>query len=138
MMFLITISIYFVGVNLIAYRSFANDKRKAINNERRTPEKTLLFWAGIGGWFGAKLAQHRLRHKTYKQPFGSELNFVGMLQAACAVLLIGVFTALALIPTGADFKRPEQVKSVAQPDVPPADGPPMISARPPAGRPATL
>ena len=137
MTFLITIFVYFVAVNLVAYRAFAIDKRKAINNERRTPEKTLLFWASVGGWIGAKVAQHRLRHKTYKQPFGSELNFIGMLQAACAVLLIGVFTALILVPTGVNFSRPPQTASPAPQAVQPVDGQLLISLRPPAARPAT-
>lgn len=137
MILLITILIYFAGVNLIAYSAFAADKRKAINKEQRTPEKTLLFWASIGGWIGAKIAQHKLRHKTYKQPFGRDLNFIGHLQAACAVLFLCVFIALAFVPTGADFSRPAQTVVAAPQAVQPADGPPLISLRPPAGRPAT-
>ncbi|MGJ8595092.1 DUF1294 domain-containing protein [Sulfitobacter sp.] len=136
MITLIPIFIYFIGVNLIAYRAFANDKRKAINKEQRTSEKTLLFWASIGGWIGAKIAQRRLRHKTYKQPFGSELNFIGMLQAACVVLFIGVFTALALVPTGAKFSRRAQTAVAVPQAVQPADGPTAISLRPPEVRPA--
>ncbi|WP_366863221.1 DUF1294 domain-containing protein [uncultured Sulfitobacter sp.] len=137
MIFLITIFVYFVGVNIFAYRAFAIDKRKAINNDRRTSEKTLLFWASIGGWIGAKIAQHRLRHKTHKQPFGSELNFIGMLQVACMVLFIGVFTALAFVPTGANFRRPAQTASPVPQVVQPVDGQLLISLRPPAARPAT-
>lgn len=66
----------FGTANFVAYRSFALDKQRAINGLRRIPERKLLRNAFWGGSIGAKLAQHRLRHKTYKQPFGLKLNLI--------------------------------------------------------------
>ena len=65
---------YILLANALAYTAFAVDKSRAINAERRIPERSLLILATLGGWIGAKIAQHRLRHKTRKQPFGLLLN----------------------------------------------------------------
>lgn len=56
-------------VSVIAYAFYALDKRAAINNRRRTPEKSLQFLALIGGWPGALIAQQQFRHKTQKISF---------------------------------------------------------------------
>ena len=65
---------YILLANTLAYTAFAVDKSRAIRAERRIPERSLLILATLGGWIGAKIAQHRLRHKTRKQPFGTLLN----------------------------------------------------------------
>ncbi len=84
---------YLALINIKAYRAFAADKQKAIDKEWRTPESTLLFWALTGGWPGAKIAQRRLRHKTYKQPFGRKLNRIPFYQAI--TVFIFIFTPAA-------------------------------------------
>jgi uncharacterized membrane protein YsdA (DUF1294 family) len=70
---------YGVLVNGLAYTAFAVDKSRAIRAERRIPEPSLLILSTLGGWIGAKAAQHRLRHKTRKQPFGMLLNLSGLI-----------------------------------------------------------
>ncbi|MDK9706272.1 MAG: DUF1294 domain-containing protein [Desulforhopalus sp.] len=45
------------------------DKRKAQNDQRRTPEKILHFFSMIGGWPGALIAQRWLHHKSRKVSF---------------------------------------------------------------------
>ena len=65
---------YILLANGLAYTAFAVDKSRAINAQGRIPERSLLILATLGGWLGAKIAQHRLRHKTRKQPFGILLN----------------------------------------------------------------
>jgi len=79
---------YFLIVNAITYLAFRRDKRRSEARGWRTPEKTLLTMALVGGWPAAKLAQRRLRHKTRKQPFAFRLNMVGLLWAW------GIFAAL--------------------------------------------
>ena len=48
---------------------YAKDKWSATRKRRRTPERTLLLFGLAGGWPGALLAQHVLRHKTAKRSF---------------------------------------------------------------------
>jgi uncharacterized membrane protein YsdA (DUF1294 family) len=55
---------------------FRLDKDRAIRGEWRVSETTLLTLAFLGGWFGAKAAQRRFRHKTRKQPFRIFLNLI--------------------------------------------------------------
>ncbi|MCK0149925.1 DUF1294 domain-containing protein [Marivita sp. S6314] len=66
-------------INGATYLLFLFDKRRAIANEWRASERLLLFYAFIGGWFGAKLAQRRFRHKTRKEPFRTRLNQIPVL-----------------------------------------------------------
>lgn len=69
---------YGVFANLLTYAAFALDKRRAVEGGWRIPERTLLLLAALGGWPAAKLAQHRLRHMTRKQPFRLMLNLTGL------------------------------------------------------------
>ncbi len=61
-----------VVLNLVTWASYRWDKRQAgRSNARRTPERTLLALAWLGGWLGALVAVygHRRRHKTRKMRF---------------------------------------------------------------------
>ena len=62
---LVTISIYGLA-STATFLLYAWDKRAARRGLRRTPEATLHFWEICGGWPGAFLAQHWLRHKNAK------------------------------------------------------------------------
>lgn len=137
MIILSLILIYLLSVNVIAYRAFAKDKAYAIRNEQRTPEAKLLFWAEIGGWIGAKIAQRRLRHKTNKQPFGRQLNNAGILQALVLASFAAVFGVLAGISPEITSRDVARAAVPAAQAVPPAGAPPGVSLRPPAVRPAT-
>ncbi len=55
---------YLAVVNVIAFLVFGIDKRKAVKNKNRVPEKTLFLLAGIGGSVGALTAMEVFRHKT--------------------------------------------------------------------------
>ncbi len=81
---------YVLAVNAITYLAFRRDKRRSEAQGWRTPEKTLLTLAIVGGWPAAKLAQRRLRHKTRKQPFAFTLNLIGLAWAWALLLLLGV------------------------------------------------
>lgn len=83
------VAAYILLANALAYAAFAIDKSRAIRAQARIPERSLLILASLGGWIGAKIAQHRLRHKTRKQPFGILLNL--------SVLIIPGLIATALI-----------------------------------------
>ncbi len=76
--------LYLLAVNAAAYAAMAVDKQRAIDDQRRVPERTLLHLALIGGALGAVAAQQMLRHKTRKEPFRTQLWLIA---AAWAALL---------------------------------------------------
>jgi uncharacterized membrane protein YsdA (DUF1294 family)/cold shock CspA family protein len=57
------------AMSIITYWLYANDKKRARLGESRASETSLQVFALIGGWPGAFLAQHRLRHKCAKVSF---------------------------------------------------------------------
>lgn len=100
---LLALALWSGSCSVVAYEMFALDKRCALLGRWRVSESQLLFWAMIGGWPGAKLAQRRLRHKTRKEPFRSRLNKV-----AAVPLLLTVFAVfLTLSGTLAEFRPPD-------------------------------
>lgn len=63
------IVIAYFAASVITYFAYAFDKSKAQRGEWRTQESTLHFFALVGGWPGAALAQQHLRHKSQKKAF---------------------------------------------------------------------
>lgn len=56
-------------LSLITYLAYAADKSAARQGAWRTQENTLHLLALAGGWPGALIARHRLRHKSRKPSF---------------------------------------------------------------------
>ncbi|MDN4053188.1 DUF1294 domain-containing protein [Massilia sp. YIM B02763] len=78
----------YLGLSVVCFAVYANDKAAARRGGRRTPERTLLALALLGGWPGALLAQRRLRHKTSKAAFQRVFWLtVALNVAACAWLV---------------------------------------------------
>ena len=75
---------FYAVVSVIAYITYAIDKKAAINNRRRVSEKTLHLLGVVGGWPGAFLAQQRLRHKTQKTAFQVTFWLTVIVNLACA------------------------------------------------------
>ena len=98
---------YLVFANCIAIFLFDLDKRRAVMNEWRISESTLLAVAFLGGWPGAKYGQRKFRHKTRKQPFATQLNAIAILQMLLILSLlipdvrrqVSEFTSRFPIPT---------------------------------------
>ena len=57
------------GASAAAFVVYARDKSAAQQNAWRVSENTLLLLGLAGGWPGALVARHVLRHKSKKQPF---------------------------------------------------------------------
>lgn len=121
---------YLTLANLLAYAAFALDKKRARRGEWRVPERTLLMLAMLGGWLGAKLGQHRLRHKTRKQPFRAMLNLAGLVLpgAIGASLLLSASpeTVRGLNMMAADWLgslRPDAAQTADKPVMPHRFGP---------------
>ena len=75
---------WLILVNLAAFILYGVDKAKAKTGARRIPEKTLLFWAWIGGSIGAFLGMKVFHHKTLKVKF-----FVVPVLAVLEIVLCG-------------------------------------------------
>jgi uncharacterized membrane protein YsdA (DUF1294 family) len=88
----------FLLMNGFSFFQFWKDKRMAQQGGWRTPEMSLLFFASIGGFLGAKLGQTMFRHKTRKQPFAKLLNLTGLLNIGIAVVGIGLLTGWLVLP----------------------------------------
>ncbi len=65
----INITIYLLAINLIGILIMYVDKRKAIKQSWRIPEKSLLITALLGGSIGTMIGMYWFRHKTKKLKF---------------------------------------------------------------------
>lgn len=65
----------YAGISALTFLAYASDKAAARRNAWRTRESTLHMLGLAGGWPGALLAQHLLRHKSVKQSFKHSLWF---------------------------------------------------------------
>lgn len=72
---------YLIGINAITFLLFGFDKWMARVQTRRIPEKTLLFYACIGGSIGAVVGMQTFRHKTRKSSFLLSIGAIVLLQA---------------------------------------------------------
>jgi len=77
------LGLYLVA-SAIAFGAYALDKSAARNDQWRTQESTLHFFALVGGWPGALAAQRLLRHKSRKQSF--QIVFWFTVALNCGVL----------------------------------------------------
>ncbi|WP_042273629.1 DUF1294 domain-containing protein [[Clostridium] dakarense] len=78
------IYIYFIIINIVGFYFMYIDKRKAIKNEWRISEATLISIAIIGGSLGSLLGMYTFRHKTKHPKFTIGIPFIILLQ-------IGIF-----------------------------------------------
>lgn len=58
-----------VAASLVAFVAYGIDKRRAVREQRRIPERVLHLWSLVGGWPGALFGQRVFRHKTQKLAF---------------------------------------------------------------------
>ncbi|TJZ78854.1 DUF1294 domain-containing protein [Chitiniphilus eburneus] len=73
----------------IAVVLYWHDKHRAVNGGRRVPESTLQIVALLGGWPGAWIAQHLLRHKSRKASFRAVFVASALLNVAGLAWLSG-------------------------------------------------
>lgn len=82
---------YFLLLNALVWFLFWLDKRRAILNEWRISENTLLMLALLGGTIGAFAARKVFRHKTRKQPFVGQLYGIALFQIVIVAVPVGYF-----------------------------------------------
>ena len=79
---------YLLIINLIAFVMYGIDKKRAIRNEYRIRERTLLWLArlggGIGSWLGLKLFRHKTKHTKFRivEPLWMIIWLVAIMLAA--------------------------------------------------------
>lgn len=84
---------YLVLLSIITFITYGLDKRKAINKQYRTKEKTLLLLSFFGGAFGGYPAMLIFRHKTKGEHwYFTATNWFGIaIHTALMLCLIFVF-----------------------------------------------
>ena len=75
--------------NGYAYWLMKRDKRYAIRNERRIPERKLLLSAASFGALGGLLAMYRLRHKTKHLVFQIGFPVLLVMQTGFVLVWLG-------------------------------------------------
>lgn len=79
--------IYLLVVNVVAFALMGIDKRKAVKQQWRIPEKTLFLSAIIGGSIGSIAGMQMFRHKTKHWYFVAGMPAILVVQIAAAVLV---------------------------------------------------
>ncbi len=82
---------YFIAVSLIGAVVCIYDKLAAPRGWRRIPERTLFFWALVGGGPGVYLTMLLIRHKTLHRSFMWGIPAIMILQI---VILIGIYNIM--------------------------------------------
>nr|WP_294681125.1 DUF1294 domain-containing protein [uncultured Anaerotignum sp.] len=86
---------YYLLINLILYFTMALDKRRAIKDGWRIPEKNLYLLAVLGGGVGGLLAMVFKHHKNKHLDFILTYTVTAILHMVVAFLLIGKFAFIA-------------------------------------------
>ena len=79
---------YLVILSFAGLISMGMDKRRAIRNKWRIPERTLLLIAFLGGGIGSFLGMRIFRHKTKHRKFVILLPIAAVLYAILLIYLI--------------------------------------------------
>ena len=79
---------YLVILSFAGLISMGMDKRRAVRNKWRIPERTLLLIAFIGGGIGSFLGMRIFRHKTKHRKFVILLPIAAVLYAILLIYLI--------------------------------------------------
>lgn len=82
---------YFIAVSVIGAIVCIYDKLAAARGWRRVPERTLFFWALIGGGPGVYATMLIIRHKTLHHIFMLGIPAIMILQGA---IIIGIYNIL--------------------------------------------
>ena len=80
--------VYLLAVNVAAFLMMCADKKRAIQQRRRIPEKTLLLTAFVGGSLGAYMGMQSFRHKTKHLKFSIGLPAMVVLHLALGAWLL--------------------------------------------------
>ncbi len=88
---ILAIIIYLCAMNLAGFLSMYIDKRRAIKDKWRVPEKTLFIIAILGGSAGSLLGMRVCRHKTKHIQFTFGMPAILIIQIIIVILVSGKF-----------------------------------------------
>lgn len=91
----------YLGLSAVAFVAYALDKSAARHNRWRTRESTLHMLGLFGGWPGALLARHLLRHKSKKEAFRTVLWGTVVINCGALAWLLTPWGATGLLLLGA-------------------------------------
>lgn len=83
-MFLI---VYLILINFMTFLLFGEDKKRAVKQKWRIPERTLLLFAFFGGSIGALSGMYMFRHKIRKWKFCVGVPGILLLQVIILALI---------------------------------------------------
>ncbi len=86
------VAYYFITVSIIGALVCTFDKISAIKDWKRVPERTLFFWALVGGGLGVYVTMLSIRHKTLHKSFMLGIPAIMILQIA---VIAGIFNILS-------------------------------------------
>jgi uncharacterized membrane protein YsdA (DUF1294 family) len=82
---------YYILINLVLYITMVIDKKRAIKDGWRIPEKNMFIMAVMGGGLGGLVAMVFKRHKNRHLDFIMVFTMTSILHMLVAFLLIGKF-----------------------------------------------
>ena len=82
---------YYAIINIVLYAMMVIDKKRAIKDGWRIPEKNMFVLAVLGGGLGGLVAMVFKRHKNRHMDFILVFTVTGILHVLLAFLLIGKF-----------------------------------------------
>ena len=83
---------YLVMINALGLAIMGVDKRRAITNQWRIPEKTLFLISAIGGSVGTLAGMYMFRHKTKHWYF-----VIGMPAILIVHVIIGLYVKMNIL-----------------------------------------
>ena len=86
---------YYILINLVLYITMVIDKKRAIKDQWRVPEKNMFIMAVLGGGLGGLFAMVFKRHKNRHMDFIMVFTMTSILHMLAAFLLIGKFAFIA-------------------------------------------
>ena len=81
----IILPVYLILINAAGFLSMLADKQKAKKNRWRTPERTLLLLAALGGSLGSLAGMYLFHHKTKHRKFVLGIPAILLAQLAAAI-----------------------------------------------------
>lgn len=82
------ILVYFIMINITGFFTMYIDKKRAINNQWRIKEITLIWISITGGSIGSLIGMYTFRHKTKHKKFTIGVPFIILLQIVLFFIML--------------------------------------------------